>query len=55
MNGLEVTILVISLFIGIKIIDFCIMVLLIKNIENIKSRKKGWIYNYAKMKLGTRF
>ncbi|WP_449620331.1 hypothetical protein [Robertmurraya sp. Marseille-Q9965] len=37
------------------IMEFITYLLLISNIERIRKRKKGLLFNYAKMKLGDKF
>ncbi len=52
MNNFEVVTLVLFLFVGVKLINLLIMMILAKNINTIKKRKKGFLYDYTKMKLG---
>ncbi len=41
--------------IGYKILELFLLMILMQNIEKIKQRKKGFIYELAKMKLGEKF
>ena len=52
MNNFEVVTLVLFLFLGVKLINLLIMMILAKNINTIKKRKKGFLYEYTKIKLG---
>lgn len=52
MSHFEVVTLVLFLFVGVKLINLLIMMILVKNINTIKKRKKGFLYDYTKMKLG---
>ncbi|MEQ2526091.1 hypothetical protein WMO40_05200 [Bacillaceae bacterium CLA-AA-H227] len=37
------------------IVEFITYLLLVRNIEGIRKRNKGFLFNYAKMKLGDKF
>ncbi|MGN5651387.1 hypothetical protein [Bacillus sp. Brlt_9] len=41
--------------IGYKILELFLLMILMQNIDKIKQRKKGFIYELAKMKLGEKF
>ncbi|SCN01426.1 Protein of unknown function [Bacillus cereus] len=55
MNFANIFMISIITLIGYKISELLLLMILMKNIEKIKQRKKGFIYELAKMKLGEKF
>lgn len=52
MSNLGLVSLLVFIFVGVKLINLLISMILTRNIDVIKKRKKGFLYNYTKMKLG---
>jgi hypothetical protein len=55
MSVANVLIISLSTLIFYGMLELLTFLFLIKNIDSIRKRKKGLLYNYAKMKLGEKF